>query len=110
MNEDLTSRLVSGLARRGSGTLSPIRSVEREEFTVREKEVLTQVAKGASNKEIASTLIISQNTVRAHVRNLMQKLHMENRTQLAVYGVYEGYAEDRRKIGSLNGAAHLERD
>ena len=102
ITDDLTNRLVTGLARRGSGTISPSLT-EREALTGREKEVLEQIAKGASNKEIASTLIISENTVRAHVRTLMQKLHMENRTQLAVYGVYAGYAVDGRKSAPLNG-------
>lgn len=93
MNDDLTRRLVTGLARRGSGVLTT-RRPEWEEFTIREKDVLTQIAKGASNKEIATVLVISPNTVRAHVRTLMQKLNMENRTQLAVYGIYGGYADN----------------
>ena len=109
MNDDLTSRLVTGLARRGSGSLRPGRAGP-EDFTNREREVLTQISKGASNKDIASTLVISQNTVRAHVRTLMQKLHVENRTQLAVYGVYEGYADDPRHNLPLNGTGLLERD
>ncbi len=90
MAEDLTTKLVTGLARRGSGTLGSNRT-EQETITAREKEVLGEIAKGATNKDIAATLYISENTVRAHVRTLMQKLHMENRTQLAVYGVHEGY-------------------
>ena len=98
MNDDLTSRLVTGLARRGSGNLST-RRTEWEEFTIREKQVLTQIAKGASNKEIATALVISPNTVRAHVRTLMQKRNMENRTQLAVYGIYEGYADNASSNG-----------
>lgn len=108
MTEDLTSRLVTGLARRGSGMASPSRT-EREELTAREKDVLAEIAKGASNKDIASALTISENTVRAHVRTLMQKLHMENRTQLAVHGVYEGYAVDGRKSAPFNGAGYPER-
>ncbi len=98
MNDDLTSRLVTGLARRSSGNLTS-RRTEWEEFTIREKEVLTQIAKGASNKEIAAALVISPNTVRAHVRTLMQKRNMENRTQLAVYGIYEGYADNTNSNG-----------
>ncbi len=98
MNDDLTSRLVTGLARRGAGNISSKRT-EWEEFTIREKEVLTQIAKGASNKEIATALVISPNTVRAHVRTLMQKRNMENRTQLAVYGIYEGYADNNSSNG-----------
>ena len=90
MTDDLTTKLVTGLARRGADTLGPKHN-QHEALTKREKEVLGQIAKGATNKEIASTLFISENTVRAHVRTLMQKLHMENRTQLAVYGVHEGF-------------------
>ena len=90
MTEDLTTKLVTGLARRGSDSFGPNRN-NQDALTEREKEVLGEIAKGATNKEIASTLFISENTVRAHVRTLMQKLHLENRTQLAVYGVHEGY-------------------
>jgi DNA-binding NarL/FixJ family response regulator len=49
--------------------------------------VLELISQGASNKQISAALHISQTTVRSHVRSLMQKLDLENRTQLAVYGV-----------------------
>ncbi len=101
MNDDLTNRLVTGLAHRGPGTFTPNRAAQ-DELTSREKEVLTQVSKGASNKEIAYGFRISENTVRAHVRTLMQKLHMRNRTELAVYGVYEGYAVESNKVAPAN--------
>ena len=90
MTDALTTKLVTGLARRGTDSFGPNRS-NQDALTQRETEVLGEIAKGATNKEIASTLFISENTVRAHVRTLMQKLHLENRTQLAVYGVHEGY-------------------
>ncbi len=90
MTDDLTAKLVTGLARRtAQGVAASV--PEREELTSREKDVLALIARGATNKEIASELFISENTVRAHVRTLMQKLRLENRTQLAVYGVREGY-------------------
>jgi DNA-binding NarL/FixJ family response regulator len=107
MTEDLTSKLVAGLARRGVGSVN-MSYPKREEFTEREKEVLALVAKGSSNKEIASDLIISENTVRAHVRTLMQKLHLDNRTQLAVFSVYEGYGLDSRKSGPAGRGSQLE--
>ena len=90
MTDDMTTKLVTGLARRGSEALGPNRA-EHEALTNREKEVLSEIARGATNKEIASTLFISENTVRAHVRTLMQKLHLDNRTQLAVHGVHHGF-------------------
>jgi DNA-binding NarL/FixJ family response regulator len=56
----------------------------------REVEVLQEVAKGASNKAIAATLYISENTVKTHLRNIMDKLHLANRSQAAAYAVQAG--------------------
>jgi DNA-binding NarL/FixJ family response regulator len=54
-------------------------------LTSREADVLALVANGASNKEIAMKLNISEPTVKAHLRNVLSKLHMKNRSQAAVY-------------------------
>lgn len=54
-------------------------------LTSREADVLALVADGASNKEIAVKLNISEPTVKAHLRNVLSKLHMKNRSQAAVY-------------------------
>ena len=62
----------------------------REELTAREREVLAQVVTGASNKEIAETLGITENTVKKHLQSILDKLHMQNRIQAAVYAVQEG--------------------
>ena len=55
------------------------------ELTAREQDVLRCVAQGSSNKQIASELSVSPTTVRTHVSNLLRKLNLENRTQLALY-------------------------
>lgn len=60
-------------------------------LTEREIEVLRQLSTGATNKDIASVLYISDNTVRNHVRNILEKLHLSNRVQAAAYAVREGY-------------------
>jgi two-component system response regulator NreC len=65
-------------------------------LTQREKEVLAMIAQGQTNKAIGSALNISANTVRAHVRCLMQKLSLDNRTQLAVHGLKEGLCTSPR--------------
>ena len=104
MTDDLTTKLVTGLARRGSEVLGATRT-GHESLTDREREVLSQIAKGSTNKDIASALFISENTVRAHVRTLMQKLHLENRTQLAVFGVHEGYTVVGRNNTPVYGGA-----
>lgn len=54
-------------------------------LTSREVDVLKQVSTGASNREIASLLFISENTVKNHLKNIMAKLHIRNRVQLATY-------------------------
>jgi DNA-binding NarL/FixJ family response regulator len=56
----------------------------------REGEVLQLVAQGATNKEIADSLFISENTVKTHLRNIMEKLHLANRSQAAAYAIKRG--------------------
>lgn len=58
-----------------------------EELTKRELDVLKEIAKGKSNKEIASSLFITEKTVKTHVSNLLAKLELADRTQAALYAV-----------------------
>lgn len=62
-------------------------------LTEREVEVLRQVAQGLSNDEIAEKLVVSERTVRTHVSHILDKLHLANRTQMALYAVREGIAK-----------------
>ena len=61
-------------------------------LTEREVEVLRLVAQGLSNDEIAERLVVSERTVRTHVSHILDKLHLANRTQMALYAVREGIA------------------
>jgi NarL family two-component system response regulator LiaR len=61
-------------------------------LTEREVAVLKLIAGGLSNQEIAETLVISERTVSSHVSNILEKLHLANRTQAAVYALREGLA------------------
>ncbi len=61
---------------------------EKNEITLltpRENQVLELVAQGLTNKEIATRLVISENTVRSHLRFILDKLHMNNRVQAALW-------------------------
>jgi two-component system NarL family response regulator len=58
-------------------------------LTDREIEVLRLLAKGMSNKDIAAELVIAQNTVKNHVRNILEKLQMRSRMEAAMYAVRE---------------------
>jgi DNA-binding NarL/FixJ family response regulator len=55
------------------------------QLTDREVEVLRLVARGLANREIADELVISENTVKNHVRNILEKLHLHSRVEAAVY-------------------------
>jgi NarL family two-component system response regulator LiaR len=61
-----------------------------EPLTTREVEVLKLVARGLTNQEIAETLVISERTVGNHIGNILNKLHLANRTQAALYALREG--------------------
>ena len=64
-------------------------SVPTPRLTERELEVLKLVAQGMSNREIAGELYISENTVKNHVRNILEKLHLHSRMEAVVYAVRE---------------------
>jgi NarL family two-component system response regulator LiaR len=60
------------------------------ELTNREMEILRLIARGLSNSEIAESLVISENTVKGHVSNILSKLHLADRTQAAVFAWEQG--------------------
>lgn len=97
---DLISGVVCGEAaitrEMASGLLKSVakRSVDaargEEALTEREMAVLRLMATGASNQEIGERLCISINTVKSHIRNILDKLQLENRTQAASYAMNRG--------------------
>jgi two-component system, NarL family, response regulator LiaR len=92
-------------AARGEATLNPVvaarvlqelRGPRAEtpnpftELTDREMDILRLVAEGLSNIEIANRLVITENTVKGHVSNILSKLHLSDRTQAAIFAWREG--------------------
>ena len=65
-----------------------------DELSIREIEVLELVVEGKTNKEIADALFITTNTVKNHLSNILDKLHLQNRIQVAVYAVRQGLVKD----------------
>ena len=63
-------------------------------LTAREVEVLSLVSQGASNRDIAESLVISEHTVRAHLRNILDKLRLDNRIQAATWATRMGLGGD----------------
>ncbi|MDI7742698.1 response regulator transcription factor [Lysinibacillus fusiformis] len=63
-------------------------------LTPRECEILSRVANGDTNKQIALQLFIAENTVKNHIKNLLEKLQLDNRVQLAAYAVRHGLTSE----------------
>ena len=79
----MATTLVSHRERRGPPRGRPEALGVR--MTPREREVINLIAGGLSNKEIATRLVISTDTVKSHVRNIMEKLMLHTRLQIAAY-------------------------
>ena len=72
---------------------SPLREA-RNELTGREIQVLELIVQGLTNREIATNLSIAEDTVKIHLRNILEKLHLQNRIQAAVYAVRQGLVHE----------------
>lgn len=71
-------------------SLNKKKTIKKEDYaklTQREKEILHLVSSGMSNQEIADDLFISDHTVKVHISNILKKLHLNNRTKLALYKI-----------------------
>ncbi|MBI5030103.1 MAG: response regulator transcription factor [Chloroflexi bacterium] len=77
-------------------------SDDSKQLTAREIEILRELARGASNREIAKRLVISENTVKNHVRNVLVKLHLHSRRDVAGYVRRNGIQPWRSSKRSAN--------
>ena len=84
MTRAMAARLMKNVADARAAT------PEEDHLTERELDVLRLVARGASNMQIAEELVISVNTVKSHLKNILSKLGLENRTQVAAYAIERG--------------------
>ena len=70
------------------------------ELTDREREVLDLLVQGVTtNRELAERLVVSENTVKYHLRNILDKLHVQNRAQVVAYAVRQGMVEPPQRNG-----------
>ncbi|NGZ77765.1 response regulator [Saccharibacillus alkalitolerans] len=70
---------------------APAAEPESDALTAREREILRQVASGLTNREAAEVLGISEHTVKNHLKNILQKLQLQNRVQLTRYAMEKGW-------------------
>jgi two-component system, NarL family, nitrate/nitrite response regulator NarL len=89
----MTGSLFSQIARDAVSRGRP-RALDAVRMTPREREVIDLIAEGLSNKAIAQRLDIATHTVKSHVRNIMEKLTLHTRLQLAAYAHNEADSED----------------
>ncbi len=85
MSQGLAKRLLIEFARQRSQAQN--RDDGIEPLTAREQQVLEQVAQGHTNREIAGILFLAEDTVKYHLKNIMQKLHLRNRAEVVAWAV-----------------------
>lgn len=86
ISEAMTAKLVMQFRATRPGVAGDM----KEKLTARERETMRCVAQGQSNKEIARSLDVAESTVKIHVQNILKKLNLSSRVQIAVYAVEHG--------------------
>jgi NarL family two-component system response regulator LiaR len=85
MTRQTTARLLAGITRSAQRT-----PIVQHTFTPQETRLLQLLAEGLTNKSIAQSLSLSENTVKYHLKNILQKLGLHNRTEAAAYAIHAG--------------------
>jgi DNA-binding NarL/FixJ family response regulator len=96
LHPDVAQKLMAVVAEAGAQPASQSHEPAADALTEREREVLRLVADGLSNRKIAGELVISETTVKSHVSSILDKLHLEDRTQAAIYALRHGLASDEQ--------------
>ncbi len=88
LSPSVTRRVVERMAHQPTPDLSD--DTRLAKLTPREREVLELIARGLSNREIASELTVEESTIRSHVKRILMKLHLRDRVQLVIYAYETG--------------------
>ena len=91
VSPELMGKLVAAFQTQGAPEVPPLPEGPASPLSPREEDVLREIARGASNKEIARALDIAETTVKIHVQHILRKLSLSSRVQAAVY------ASDRQR-------------
>ncbi|QMV43456.1 response regulator [Cohnella cholangitidis] len=95
LNPELAMSILREFADRGNKSVNAAKEKNSDAggLTPREKEILQEVARGNTNREVAVSLGLSEHTVKNHLKNILQKLHLDNRVQLTRYAYERGMVE-----------------
>ena len=95
MTRSLATKLLTEFAHQAQRPVEENPTINQpDQLTERQTEVLKYIAQGWTNKEIAETLYITERTVKYHLQEILQKLHLRNRTQAVAYAVRTGLIEE----------------
>jgi two-component system, NarL family, response regulator LiaR len=95
LHPDVAQKLMAAIAEAGVQPTRRSYEPATDALTEREREVLHLLADGLSNREIAGELVIGETTVKSHVSSILDKLHLEDRTQAAIYALRHGLGPDQ---------------
>ncbi|HEY5902573.1 MAG TPA: response regulator transcription factor [Anaerolineales bacterium] len=87
---EMVSQLMQQISQRSRQAPARQEPAPRITLTDREREMLRFIARGLSNREIAGKLFISENTVKYHIKNVLQKFGLKNRAEAAAYAIQQG--------------------
>ena len=90
----LDSRVTRGVVEKLVASRAAAATDDEGDLTAREREVLVLIAEGATNKEIAAKLVVSENTARNHVSHILGKLGFSRRSEAAAYAVKKGLVRE----------------
>ncbi|MGL6069740.1 response regulator [Craterilacuibacter sp.] len=88
--QDMTAKLVAQFRNQPRASSPVAVPAEHDKLTPREREIVQCLVRGESNKEIARHLDVAESTVKIHVQNVLKKLNLSSRVQVAVYAVGHG--------------------
>ncbi|HEY6040560.1 MAG TPA: response regulator transcription factor [Anaerolineae bacterium] len=94
MSRQLAGKILREFARKITGDKQP--DERNGELSDREKDVLRLVAEGMTNRDIGGRLNLSENTIKYHLKNIMQKLHLKNRAQAVAFALQSGMLKEKK--------------
>ncbi len=97
ISPELAARILDEFARQGSQSKVHTTDDDPDRLTARQAEVLELVVQGKMYKEIASILVITERTVKYHMQEILQKLHLRNRAEVIAYAVREGLVAKKKE-------------